>query len=95
MQSFEDIIKSNRHLILAANHPITLKISKIVGTLAKNINSFIPDLEARFQVFVVNNPEPNAFVLPGGQIFVNTGLLTVADNDHGLATVLAHEVINS
>lgn len=34
----------------------------------------------------------NAFVLPGGKIFVFTGILPVSANDDGLATVLGHEV---
>ncbi len=93
-QSFDEIIKANRHLILPANHHFVIRISNIVSSLAKNINTFIPELNVKFQVYVIENSEPNAFVLPGGQIFVNTGLLSVARNDHGLATVLAHEVSN-
>lgn len=91
-QSCDDLIRANHHLILSSNHHITIRISKIINNLAKNIHYFLPELNVKFQVFVVENPEPNAFVLPGGQIFVNTGLLSVARNDHGLATVLAHEV---
>lgn len=34
----------------------------------------------------------NAFVTPGGKIFVFTGILPVSANDDGLATVLGHEV---
>jgi len=74
-------------------HPACLKVTSIVNNLAENINCFIPDIKANFRVFLIDNSEPNAFVLPGGQIFVNTGLLAVALNDDGLATVLAHEVI--
>lgn len=49
-------------------------------------------MEVNFRTYVIESSEPNAFVLPGGQIFVNTGLLPVAQNDEGLATILAHEV---
>ncbi len=34
----------------------------------------------------------NAFAMPGGKIVVYTGILPVAKNDNGLATVLSHEV---
>lgn len=34
----------------------------------------------------------NAFVLPGGKIFVFTGILPVCANEDGLASVLGHEV---
>lgn len=41
---------------------------------------------------VFENPEANAFALPGGKIGVNTGIFSVAENEHQLATVLGHEV---
>ncbi|KAI0462978.1 hypothetical protein LJB42_003782 [Komagataella kurtzmanii] len=34
---------------------------------------------------------PNAFVLPGGKVFVISSILPICANDDGLATVLAHE----
>ncbi len=42
--------------------------------------------------FVVDEPQPNAFAIPGGYIFVFTGLLTKLGNDEELAGVLAHEL---
>ena len=45
------------------------------------------------QVYVIDDKKTkNAFVLPGGKIFVFTGILPVSANDDGLATVLGHEV---
>jgi Zn-dependent protease with chaperone function len=41
---------------------------------------------------VVNDPSINAFALPGGPMFVHTGLLTSLDNESQLAGVLAHEM---
>lgn len=42
--------------------------------------------------FVVDEPQPNAFAIPGGYIFVFTGLLTKLGDDEELAGVLAHEI---
>ena len=45
------------------------------------------------QVYVIDDKKTkNAFVLPGGKIFVFTGILPVSANDNGLATVLGHEI---
>ena len=45
------------------------------------------------QVFTINDPKTkNAFVLPGGKIFVFTGILPVCANEDGLGSVLGHEV---
>lgn len=41
---------------------------------------------------VVNDPSINAFALPGGPMFVHTGLLSALDNESQLAGVLAHEM---
>jgi predicted Zn-dependent protease len=41
---------------------------------------------------VIESPEVNAFALPGGFFYVNTGLLLVADEEAELAGVMAHEV---
>ena len=41
---------------------------------------------------VVNDKSINAFALPGGPMFIHTGLLTAADNEGQVAGVLAHEM---
>ena len=41
---------------------------------------------------VVNDQSINAFALPGGPTFVNTGLIAAADNEAQLAGVMAHEI---
>jgi predicted Zn-dependent protease len=40
----------------------------------------------------VRDPQPNAFALPNGSIYVSTGLITLIDNESQLAAILAHEV---
>jgi len=48
------------------------------------------DIEYHFTV--INKDEMNAFALPGGYIYIYTGLMKVLDNEAQLAAVLAHEV---
>lgn len=43
-----------------------------------------------FELF--EDASPNAFALPGGKVGVHTGLLTVARDQHQLATVIGHEL---
>ena len=45
-----------------------------------------------FEFFAVKDKTINAFALPGGYIGVHTGLLTLADNESELASVLGHEI---
>src|SRR5256886_1200353 len=45
-----------------------------------------------YRFFVVQHPALNAFAVPGGYVFVFSGLLARVDNDDELAGVLAHEI---
>lgn len=46
----------------------------------------------QWEFTVVDKPEVNAFVLPGGKVVVYTGLLRIAGTDDELAAVIGHEV---
>jgi predicted Zn-dependent protease len=45
-----------------------------------------------FTFEVVADPSINAFALPGGPMFINTGLLKAVDNEAQLAGVMGHEM---
>lgn len=46
----------------------------------------------KWEFNVVEDPQINAFAMPGGKVVVYTGILPVAQNDAGLAAVLGHEI---
>ena len=48
-------------------------------------------LDLAYQFKIIKDKELNAFAIPGGFIYVNSGLLEAANNDE-LACVLAHEI---
>ena len=48
-----------------------------------------------WEYVVFENPQANAFVLPGGRIGVNTGLLQLVENDDQLAAVIGHEIAHA
>jgi predicted Zn-dependent protease len=45
-----------------------------------------------FTFHLIRASEPNAFAVPGGYIFVTTGLIVLSENEHELAGVLGHEI---
>jgi predicted Zn-dependent protease len=65
-------------------------INEYVNRLEQNIvrNS---DAKVPFTTKIIESDEINAFALPGGFTFVNTGLLLAADEEAEVAGVLAHE----
>lgn len=50
-----------------------------------------PEFVGHITVKIINSPVLNAFAIPDGHIYINTGLLTRFENEAQLATVLAHE----
>ncbi|MGA2037945.1 MAG: M48 family metallopeptidase [Bryobacteraceae bacterium] len=66
-------------------------IAEYVNRLSQNLvrNS---DARVPFTVWVIDSNEVNAFALPGGFLFVNTGLLLRTQSEAELAGVLAHEI---
>jgi predicted Zn-dependent protease len=52
--------------------------------------SDLPDLKFKFTV--LNDPEINAFALPGGYVYITRGLIALAENEAEMAGVLAHEI---
>lgn len=63
-------------------------ISRIGQKLARNSQD--PDYPFTFKV--VADDSINAFALPGGPIYLHTGLITAADNEAELAGVIGHEI---
>lgn len=66
-------------------------ISEYVNRVGQNLvrNS---DAKVPFTIKVIDSEEVNAFALPGGFFFVNSGLILNADNEAELAGVMAHEI---
>ncbi|HSB75914.1 MAG TPA: M48 family metalloprotease, partial [Terriglobales bacterium] len=50
------------------------------------------DAKVPFTIKVIDSDEVNAFALPGGFFYVNSGLILAADNESELAGVMAHEI---
>ena len=49
----------------------------------------------KYTLQVIRESSANAFVIPGGHVYVHTGLLDVAQSDDELAAVIAHELAHA
>jgi predicted Zn-dependent protease len=45
-----------------------------------------------FKFYLIKAQDPNAFAIPGGYIFLTTGLIVLAENEQEIAGVLSHEI---
>lgn len=97
-EAYQSVLQQYHGRILPSWSPQHVQVNRV----AKRIIQACRDLDthraqgappSQWTVHVVNDlRQKNAFVLPGGHIFVFTGILPVCQSDAGLATVLAHEV---
>ena len=66
---------------------ITEYINRLGQNLVRNSDAEVP-----FTIKVVDSDEVNAFALPGGFFYVDSGLVLAADSEAELAGVMAHEI---
>src|SRR5712691_4512842 len=62
-------------------------INRLGQNLVRNSDSQVP-----FTIKVIDSDDINAFALPGGFFYVNSGLILAADEEAELAGVMAHEI---
>jgi predicted Zn-dependent protease len=62
-------------------------INRMGQNLVRNSDAKVP-----FTIKVIDSEEINAFALPGGFFFVNSGLILAADTEAELAGVMGHEI---
>lgn len=62
-------------------------VNRVGQNLVRNSDAKVP-----FIIKVVDSDEINAFALPGGYFYVNTGLILAADEEAELAGVMGHEI---
>jgi len=75
-------------LPLTADDPLQQK----VRTIGERLVAECDRRELVYRFAVMDDEEVNAFSLPGGYVFINTGLIQAAVNDDELAAVMAHEI---
>jgi predicted Zn-dependent protease len=66
---------------------ITEYVNRLGQNLVRNSDAKVP-----FIIKVIDSDEVNAFALPGGFFYVNSGLILAADEEAQLAGVMAHEI---
>ncbi|KAJ1900834.1 metalloendopeptidase [Kickxella alabastrina] len=87
LQAYLSIISQYRNQLEPRGTPTDLYVRRIAQRIIKATG-----MQGDWEIHVIRSPEKNAFVLPGGKIFVFSGILSVAANEDGLATVLSHEI---
>jgi predicted Zn-dependent protease len=76
-----------RQVKLVEDPTVNEYVNRVGQNLVRNSDAKVP-----FTIKVVDSDEINAFALPGGFFYVNSGLIRAADDESELAGVMAHEI---
>src|SRR5690606_17466527 len=92
---------------IAQNPPVTgtpeaAMVQRVGSRIVAGVTQYLADkgqsdLVSNYQweINLVNNPEVNAWCLPGGKIVIYTGILAYATDYELLAVVMGHEVAHA
>ncbi len=88
VEAYKEVLSKNK---MSQN----VRWNEILQRVGKRIAQAANKPEYQWEFVLLDSPEKNAFCLPGGKVAVYTGILPVAGNEAGLATVLGHEVAHA
>ena len=84
----DDVLLNDSKIKLETNPIVDSAVQAITKRLVKSIGL----TDYQYTIRVIKSEEINAFTMPGGNIFVYTGLLKFAESPDEVAAVLAHEI---
>ena len=76
-----------RQVKLVTDAKVNEFVNRVGQNIVRNSDALVP-----FTFKVIEDDSINAFALPGGFVFVNTGIILTADEESELAGVMAHEI---
>jgi len=85
------VVELSKQYEILEDHPDLDRLNRIGYALARELDD--PDNTYSFQI--VKMKDPNAFALPGGFIFVTSGMLDLKLSDDELAALVGHEIIHA
>lgn len=84
-RSYAQQVESSSKMI--TDPVITEYVNRVGQNLVRNSDAEVP-----FTIKVIDTDDINAFALPGGFFYVDSGLILAADNEAELAGVMSHEI---
>ena len=68
-------------------------VQAYVRGIGDRLAALSPRTDVKYRFTVIDNPDTvNAFALPGGRMYIYTGLMKLCENEGELASVMAHEI---
>ena len=67
------------------------RLNRLIMTVGRRVAAATGRGDMGWEFTLVDKEAPNAYCLPGGKVVINSGILPIAQNEAGLAAVIAHE----
>ncbi|MDR2621816.1 MAG: M48 family metallopeptidase [Dysgonamonadaceae bacterium] len=99
LKEYQDYIQTAKK---STDKNATALVVKVGQNIAKAVEMYYKSINAEdllndysWEFNLIDDPQVNAFCMPGGKIVVYTGILPVTQDETGLAVVLGHEVAHA
>ncbi len=88
-------LESYQQILAKSKVSTDARLNEQVTRVGRRIAEATGRSDYQWEFRVIEDPQVNAFCLPGGKVAVYTGILPVTRDDAGLAAVLGHEVAHA
>jgi predicted Zn-dependent protease len=99
LQNYQEFLSANK---LSSNAQQTQMVKNVGARIQKAVEKYCAEnnLSSRIKSYqwefnLVEDPNVNAWCMPGGKVVVYTGLMPIAQNESGLAVVMGHEIAHA
>ncbi|MGJ1204390.1 M48 family metallopeptidase [Sphingobacterium lactis] len=98
--AYKDFLSKNGSKVVTGTSAAT-QVKRVGNNIAMAANQYLKQLGVadqynfNWEFNLINSDQVNAWCMPGGKVAVYTGILPVAQNDAGLATVMGHEIAHA
>jgi len=98
--AYKDFLNKNSSSVVTGSTSAT-QVKRVGNKIAIAANQYLKQLgiadnyNFNWEFNLIKNDAVNAWCMPGGKVAVFTGILPVAQNDAGLATVMGHEIAHA
>lgn len=92
----EEEKKLGRQIVLEMEKQVDwvrdLLLQTYINQMGHSLAAYAGPTPFELKFYIIKGTDPNAFAIPGGHIFLTTGLLVTTENEHELAGVISHEI---
>ncbi|MFZ4262694.1 M48 family metallopeptidase [Sphingobacterium sp. HJSM2_6] len=98
--AYKEFLTSGKTKVVTGTAAAT-QIKRVGNNIAMAANKYLSErgiadqFDFNWEFNLVQSDDVNAWCMPGGKVAVYTGILPVAKNDAGLATVMGHEIAHA